>query len=305
LKAEVFSFIFRWHENQKEVSMTQEKFEYREEMGIFKPDMVLYEVKDHIATITLNRPESLNASLIESWEAIGNYVDEADKDSNVRVLIVTGAGRGFCSGDDVKGMFLNPKLRSEERRLEVGLQTLNKGSHNPVAQAFMRFDKPSIAMVNGPAVGWGCELSLWPDMRIASDRARFAELFAVVGLIPSAAGLHLLPFIVGLPKAYELLYTGRFVEAEEAQQIGLVNKVVPHEKLAEETYKFATQIATGAAPVSHKLIKEIVKRGFYGYQPEASEYIRLGQWLAGQTEDHRNYATSFAQKRGPVTYKGR
>jgi len=282
-----------------------EEFEYKEEFAIFKPEMILYEVKDHIATITLNRPEVMNASLIESWEAIGNYIDEADKDPEVRVLVVTGAGRGFCSGDDVKGMFLNPRLRSPERRLEVGLKTLNKGAHNPVAVSFMRFGKPSIAMVNGPAVGWGMELALWPDMRIASDRARFSELFAVVGLIPSAAGLHLLPFIVGLPKAYEILYTGGFIDAEEALRIGLVNKVVPHEQLAEETHKFATKIATGAAPVSHKLIKEIVKRGFYGYQEEASEYIRIGQMLAGQTEDHRNYSLSFAQKKGPVTYKGR
>ncbi len=285
--------------------MTTEKFEYREEYGIFKPEMVLYEVKDHIATITLNRPEVMNASLIESWEAIGNYIDEADRDPEVRVLVVTGAGRGFCSGDDVKGMFLNPRLRSEERRRETGLKTLNKGSHNPVAVAFANLGKPSIASVNGPAVGWGCELALWTDMRIASDRARFSELFAVVGLIPSAAGLYLLPHIVGLPKAYELLYTGDFVDAEEALRIGLVNKVVPQEKLAEETLKFATKIATGAAPVSHRLIKEIVKRGLKGYEAEASEYIRLGQMLAGQTEDHRNYALSFAQKKGPVTYTGR
>jgi len=284
--------------------MTTERYEY-EEYKLWRPEMVLYEVKDHIATITLNRPEVLNAFLSESFEAITNYIDEADKDPEVRVLVVTGKGRGFSSGDDVKGMFLAPKEVREARQHERALRTLDKGAHNEVATAFMHFGKPSIAMVNGPAVGWGMELALWPDMRIASDRARFSELFAVVGLIPSAAGLLLLPHIVGLPKAYEILYTGDFIDAEEALRIGLVNKVVPHEQLEEETYKFATKIATGAAPVSHKLIKEIVKRGFYGYQEEASEYIRIGQTLASQTEDHRNYSLSFAQKKGPITYKGR
>jgi enoyl-CoA hydratase/carnithine racemase len=284
--------------------MTNEKQEY-DIYKLWHPDMVLYEVKDHIATITLNRPEVLNAFLTESFEAIADYIDEADKDDNVRVLVVTGKGRGFSSGDDVKGMFLAPKEVREAGWGTRSLQTLDRGAHNETANAFMRLSKPCIAMVNGPAVGWGMELALWCDMRIASDRARFSELFAVVGLIPSAAGLHLLPFIVGLPKAYELLYTGRFVEAQEALEMGLVNKVVPHEKLEEETYKFAAQIAAGAAPVSHKLVKEIVKTGFYGYQLQASEYIRLGQKLASQTEDHINYSVAFAQKKGAVTYKGR
>jgi 2-(1,2-epoxy-1,2-dihydrophenyl)acetyl-CoA isomerase len=284
------------------IMTTEEQYDQHQ---LWNPDMVLYEKKDHIATITLNRPEVLNAFLTESFQEIANHMDSANEDDDVRVLVVTGKGRGFSSGDDVKGMFLAPKEVREAKRWARSLRTMDKAAHNETANAFMRFDKPSIAMVNGVAVGWGMELALWCDMRIASDRARFTELFAVVGLIPSAAGLHLLPFIVGLPKAYELLYTGRFVEAQEALEIGLVNKLVPHEQLEEETYKFAAQIATGAAPVSHKLIKEIVKRGFYGYQPQASEYIRIGQTLAGQTEDHHNYSVSFAQKKGAVTYKGR
>lgn len=285
--------------------MANEKQDY-EEYKLWKSEMVLYEVKDHIATLTLNRPEVLNAFLSESFEAIADYVYRADKDPDVRVLIVTGKGRGFSSGDDVKGMFLAPKEVRDARQLERGLRTLNMGAHNRTATAFMDFNKPSIAMVNGVAVGWGMELALWCDIRIASDKARFTELFAVVGLIPSAAGIHLLPHLVGLSKAYELLYTGDFVDAEEALRIGLVSRVVPHEKLEEETYKFATKIATSAAPVSQRLIKANIKRGLYGYQHEASEYIRIGQMLANQTEDHRNYSLNFAQKKGgAITYKGR
>src|SRR5258708_7113099 len=188
---------------------------------------ILFEKQNAIATITINRPQAMNAGTIKTWAEIGDAFRDAERDDEIRVVVLTGTGRAFCAGDDVKEIFLNPEFRDAKPNKRIDVEQWRK--HEPVALDFLiEYPKPTIASVNGAAVGYGCDIALMCDMRVCSDQARFGEVFIRRGLIPEAGGLLILPRLVGLARAYELILSGDIIDAAEAERIGMVNKVVPH-----------------------------------------------------------------------------
>jgi enoyl-CoA hydratase/carnithine racemase len=257
-----------------------------------------YNLADQIATITLDRPEVKNALNRELYQRLEQAFRDAHGDPDVRAVIVTGAGNAFCSGDDVKQIMLAERPDTPATRAREP-----KPRPTPAAMAILECDKPVIAAVNGPAVGWGMELSLFCDIRIASDRARFGELFIKRGLVSDLGGLWRLPQIVGPSKAAELLFTGDIIDAAEAARIGLVSRVVSHDELMDEARGMASKIAANP-PVAMRFIKQGLRMSAPGDPREIGAYVMNSLAYLFTTEDHREGALSFIEKREPQ-FKGR
>jgi enoyl-CoA hydratase/carnithine racemase len=194
---------------------------------------ILYERRGRVALITLNRPERLNAWTPLMGELFRQAVERCNRDAAIGAIVITGAGRGFCSGAD---------LRPEPD------QQRTTPADEELLPLFLQRSKPLIAAINGPAIGAGLTLPLACDLRIASERARFSMRFVRIGLTPEWASTHNLPQIVGLGHAADLILTGRIIDATEADRIGLVNRVVPHEQLIEEAVAVAAAIAFNPTP---------------------------------------------------------
>ncbi|WP_369026896.1 enoyl-CoA hydratase/isomerase family protein [Qipengyuania sp. RANM35] len=255
---------------------------------------VLYEVSDHVATITLNRPERRNALNWNAYALLEQALRDASADNDVRCVVLTGSDPAFCSGDDVMEIMAGPKkFASPKDQMTV--------SHKPTpaAMAALECEKPMIAAVNGAAIGWGMELALYADIRIASANARFSEMFIKRGLVCDVGGFYRLPAIVGPAKAAELLFTGDIIDASEAERIGLVSNVVAHDALLGEAYALARRIAVNP-PLALRFMKEGLSRSAYGDPQE------IGAWAIAtirrlmETEDHKEGVASFLEKREPV-----
>jgi enoyl-CoA hydratase/carnithine racemase len=257
-----------------------------------------YEVSDHIATITLDRPEVMNALDRALYAALEDAFRRAHRDAEVRCVILTGEGRAFCSGDDVKRIMLG-----EERSAVTAELREVRPRPTPAAVAVLECDKPVIAAVNGPAVGWGMDLTLFCDIRIASERAKFGELFIKRGLVSDLGGLWRLPQVVGPSKAAELLFTGDVIEAHEAERIGLVSRVVPHADLMDAARALARKIAANP-PIAMRYMKEGLRRATYGDVRELGAYVGTSLAYLFTTDDHREGASSFIERREPV-FRGR
>lgn len=256
------------------------------------PTEVLYEEHDHVGVVTINRPEARNALTFTTYAEL----EEAVRRTTARCLVITGKDPAFCSGDDVKQI-----MAGAGKRVASGLRA--EPRLTPAAAALLETDVPVIAAVNGPAVGWGMELALLADIRVASDRARFGELFVKRGLCCDVAGLARLASVVGRERAAELLFTGRVIDASEAREIGLVSRTVAHESLLAEAVKLAAEIAANPP-----LAVQALKRGMrMALDPE---WDALGKWVSAtlgelfRTEDHREGVASFLEKR-PANYRGR
>ena len=259
-------------------------------------DELLYEVKDRVATLTLNRPDKLNAftgPMIERWAWALNA---AQRDPDVNVVVVTGAGKAFCSGGDVARMGQGEPTPLDHKN------TLWEHIHR-VPKALEQMDKPVIAMVNGVAVGAGMGMAVMCDLRIASDAARFSTGYVRVGLVPGDGDTYFLPRLVGSAKALELLWTADFVEAPEAERLGIVNRVVPADRLAEETFALARKIADGPQ-VPIRMIKRLVYQSLRLDLRTHLDLVSSHMAVVRDTEDHKEGVQAFKEKRAPK-FKGR
>ncbi|HEV8458576.1 MAG TPA: enoyl-CoA hydratase [Methylomirabilota bacterium] len=259
-------------------------------------DELLYEVKDRVATLTLNRPDKLNAftgPMIERWAWA---LSEAQRDPDVNVVVVTGAGKAFCSGGDVARMGQGEPTPLDHKNM------LWEHIHR-VPKALEQMDKPVIAMVNGVAVGAGMGMAVMCDLRIASDAARFSTGYVRVGLVPGDGDTYFLPRLVGSAKALELLWTADFIEASEAERLGIVNRVVPADRLAEETFALARKIADGPQ-VPIRMIKRLVYQSLRLDLRTHLDLVSSHMAVVRDTEDHKEGVQAFKEKRAPK-FKGR
>ena len=243
-------------------------------------------VEGHIEVLTLRRPDVRNALRHQTFAEL----EAAVLATSARVLIVTGEDPAFCSGDDVRAIMGSGQQRERVRR------TLRL---TPAADALLYTDTPVIAAVNGAAVGWGMELALMADFRVASDRARFGELFVKRGLVSDPAGLGRLAQLVGREKAAELLMTGDVIDAAEALRMGLVGRVVAHEELLNEARGLAERVAANP-PLAVRAIKQGLRSAL------DPDWASLGRWVSEtleqlfDTEDHREGVRAFLEKRPPT-----
>ncbi len=264
-------------------------------------ECIIVEKENRVTTITLNRPEKLNAlNMTMRWEIL-RATQEAAKDLDTNVLVFTGAGKGFCSGGDVEDMaakkfqspLADPSLKVKSPQ-DLG---------NLIVIMIRQMPKPVIASVNGVAAGGGCNLALACDIRIGSDKARFGQVFVRRGLHPDWGGTFFLPHLVGPSKACELIFTGEVIDAVEAEKIGLLNKRVPQEKLAETTREFALRLANGA-PIPMGLAKRAIYKAMETDLSSMLEYELYAQRICTESEDFQEGVKSFLEKRQPE-FKGK
>jgi 2-(1,2-epoxy-1,2-dihydrophenyl)acetyl-CoA isomerase len=248
-----------------------------------------------IATITLNRPESRNALDITMRQELLVALEEIERDGTARVLVLTGAGGHFCAGGDVKSMRDSTYTAAQAReRVEM----LNR-----FIVRFVAFPLPTLAMVEGFAVGAGCNLALCCDLVVASDTARFGEVFAKIGLVPDGGGTYLLSRVVGLARAKELIFTADIIDAAQAQRLGMVNRVVPASELRAATHALAEKIAAGP-PLALRMAKDLVNRAASSDLATALTLEAFAQSVAIVSDDHREGVAAFFDKRAPV-FRGR
>jgi len=249
---------------------------------------ILYEKKEGIAWVTLNRPEVLNALNRATWSELAQAMDLADEDKEVRVVVITGAGRAFCAGDDINDLATIKDAFDAKAYFKEISQAIRKVEE---------FRKPIIAAVNGLAYGGGCEITMVCDMAIASENARFAQPEGKIGAWPPLAAVRL-PSIIGKQKALEIMLTGEPIDAKEAERVGLINKVVPPEQLKDAVIEMAKKIMR-VAPLSAELIKTTVNRKI-----EDMDSIIDATAMLFSSEDLREGAIAFLEKKEPV-WKGK
>ena len=265
---------------------------------------VQYEVADYIATITLNRPDKLNAWTFKMEAEYKRAMADADQRDDVRAIIVTGAGRGFCAGADMS--LLSSVMSGEVDTSDVDTNTPLPGCGPDTPEDFKKqysfppaIGKPIIAAINGHAVGIGLVHTLYCDFRIASDSAKFGTAFAQRGLIAEYGIAWLLPRLVGIENAADLLYTARIIEADEALHMGLVGRVVPHDELMPIARAFATEMVTQSSPRSLRVMKRQIWHGLFNRLGPAVDLAVDEMMQSFGSDDFREGVLSFMEKRPP------
>ena len=261
------------------------------------PHELLESVSDRVATLTLNRPDRLNALSTPMLDGLLEALPRLAADPEIAVVILTGAGRGFCAGGDVKGMAEG----ASQLGLEDAVQRLR--GRMEVSRLLHEIPKPTIAMVNGPAAGAGLAMALACDLRVASESARFITAFAKVGFSGDFGGSYFLSKLVGSGKARELYYTGEPLGASQALALGIVNQVVADSELAEATMTLAARLAHGPG-IALGLMKKNFNAAETGTLAELLDLEAQHQVRTARTEDHAEAARAFVEKR-PPRFKGR
>ncbi len=253
-------------------------------------ETLIVERKDYVTTVTLNRPDRLNALNDQLVDELNEALAAEDRDEETRVIVITGAGRAFCSGADLR-----------ENRTTSGSNELH-GFADRIYAAF-EIDTPIIAAINGIAVGGGCTMTISCDIRIASDEARFQLPFTRLGMLAELGSTYLLPRLIGMGKASDMVLTSRWVEAEEAGKIGLVDRVVPAAELASVAAAKAAEIAA-LSPVAVRLNKRGLRQALNTDIASQLRYEALASAYLSHTDDHKEAIAAFREKRQPV-FKGR
>ncbi len=269
------------------------------------PDVLFEKRPNGVALITLNRPDSLNAMGGQLMPLLATHLADCASDESVRCLVLTGAGRAFCAGGDVKGMAAGRDVlpgaddeRSPAAEFARGVKTL-RDSQRRTSYVLHTMPKPTIAMVNGHAVGAGLSLALACDLRVASDQAKLGTVFRNVGFSGDFGGSYFLPRLVGMERARQLYFTGEILIAEDALKIGMVSRVVPHDKLEEETMALAAQLASGPT-LAYARMKENLNRSASSDLLTLLDQEALNMRLSATTSDHREAAKAFVEKRSPT-----
>ncbi|NNF42223.1 MAG: 2-(1,2-epoxy-1,2-dihydrophenyl)acetyl-CoA isomerase [Phycisphaerales bacterium] len=258
------------------------------------PETILTSLEDHVLTITLNRPDTYNAFSDQLSRELLATLKDAGRNRDARVLVITGAGKAFSSGQDLAEL--------KERYVPGHEPHLGKDldkRYNPIIRAICAMEKPVIAAVNGVAAGAGCSLALACDLRLASEKASFVEVFVNVGLVPDSGSSFFLPRLIGHARAMELCCTGRPVDAAEALTLGIVNRVVPPDELAAAATKMATKLAAMPARAL-ALTKRLLVQSATNSLEEQLTAERFAQETAGRTADHTEGVLAFLEKRKPA-----
>ena len=258
---------------------------------------IILEKKDHVARLTLNRPERLNALNRQMFRELNSALEDVAGDRELRVLVLTGAGRAFCASADIK------EERQEGDRL-LGYMEPNeifqfiRNGPQGITLKLHQMEIPTIAMVNGLAIGDGFDFALACDIRIGCENSRFMNAFLQMGLVSNTGATWLYPRAMGVNQALELLFTGDWLEAADAERMGLLNRLVPSEDLFEETMSLAARIA-GKSPVANRLVKGMVYRGLRQSLEEHLPEAAHAEVLSLASEDHREALAAFLEKREP------
>ncbi len=264
-------------------------------------ETILYEAKDGILTLTLNRPSKLNAFNEQMRREMMDACDRADADDDVKVVIVTGAGRAFCAGADLSS---GGKAFDADNRPDRA-SGLNPDGGGRLTLRLYELNKPIIAAINGAAVGVGVTMTLAMDIRLAADVAKFGFVFARRGIVPEACSSYFLPRAVGISQALEWCYSGKVFPAEEAYEGGLVKKPVPKDELLQTARAIARDIADNTAPVSVALVRHMMWRMLAADHPmEAHKIDSRGVYHRGRSADAKEGVESFLEKR-PAEFSGK
>ena len=253
-------------------------------------EALLYSVTDAVGTITLNRPEALNSTHDTLYRELGGLIRDIAADPAVGAVVLTGAGRGFCAGADVKSMKADAPMLERRARHRWILRD--------ILRPLIALEKPVIAAVNGAAVGAGFNIALACDIIIASEKAMFSQIFTKLALVPDLGGLYLLTRVVGLNKAKELCFTAKKISAAEGAELGFVNHVVPHDDLMPRAQALAAEIAAGPA-TSLAMIKTLLNKSSTATLDQMLEYESFAQAVAYSTPDHQEGVAAFREKRQP------
>lgn len=258
-------------------------------------EVLLVKREGGVATLTMNRPETKNALDPELVAALGKHSEALAEDPAVRVIVLTGAGGSFCSGADLKAAMSNP----------AALETVGDALHayHRIVRALVAAPKPVIAQIDGPAVGFGCDLALACDLRVMSERAYLQEKFVRIGLMPDGGGTLWLTRMIGVGRALEVLLTGDSIDAARAEALGLANRVVPAAELEAHTAELASRLARGA-PLAQAAIKRAVRGALAGGLDEALAAEREGQLRCLRSADFMEGVLAWMQKREP-SFRGK
>ena len=265
-------------------------------------EAILYEVEDRVATITLNKPERLNAFDDQMLGAWADAIRQADQDRDVGAIIITGAGRGFCSGMNVAAEAGGSGVLRSEATVSTRRHSLRDRVH-PIPRALIQLEKPYIAAINGAAAGAGMDMATMADIRFASSTARMGMTYVRMGLIPGDGGTYMLPRIVGVQKALDLIWTGKLITAQEALEMGYLMAVYEPEQLLPRVKEYAKQIAKGPG-TAIQLSKKLVYRSANITFDEHLDFAQMAMFVAQTTEDAREGPRAFVEKREPQ-FKGR
>lgn len=252
-------------------------------------DTVLRDVSDGVLTLTLNRPDALNSFTVEMKEGLLAALKDAARDKEIRAVILTGAGRAFSAGQDLKE-------RQGPDAADLGTELRLR--YNPIVLAMRRLEKPIVGAINGVAAGAGISIAMACDILIAAENATFIEAFSRVGLVPDTGSTWFLPRLVGSARAAEMMFTADPIDAATAERMGLINRTVPNEKLMAEATALAQRLAK-AAPIALALAKRALNRAYEMNLEQALDFEAQLQSIAGRSADHREGVTAFVEKRSP------